>query len=103
MGCRNAVLNVDNYADVIFEGKSNTDTDGYPNTVSGLFMASCAGASSVVNLNQNGYMTIENSKLSPEEDAIVAGDGEYAFNLNGGALELMIVNIAMSDYPQKSI
>lgn len=87
-GAGSAVLNIDNYADVIFEGKANTDTDGYPNTVSGLFMASGAGTSAIVNLNQNGYMTIANSKLSPEEDAIVAGDGEYAFNLNGGTLRI---------------
>lgn len=87
-GAGSAVLNVDNYADVIFEGKANTDLDGFENPVSGLFMASSVGTSATVNLNQNGYMTIANSNLSPEEDAIIAGDGKYAFNLNGGTLRV---------------
>jgi len=87
-GAGSAVLNVDNYADVIFEGKANTDLDGFDNPVSGLFMASSAGTSAIVNLNHNGYITIANSILSPEEDAIVAGDGKYAFNLNGGTLRV---------------
>ncbi|MGC6099256.1 autotransporter outer membrane beta-barrel domain-containing protein [Enterobacter sp. ku-bf2] len=87
-GAGSAVLNIENDADVIFEGKANTDKDGFENLVSGLFMASSEGASATVNLNKNGFMTIANSNLSPEEDAIKAGDGYYAFNLNGGTLRV---------------
>ncbi|CBG88400.1 putative outer membrane autotransporter [Citrobacter rodentium ICC168] len=87
-GAGNAVLNIDDYADVIFEGKANTDEDGFENLVSGLFMASNAATSAIVNLNKNGYMTISNSNLSPDEDAIIAGEGYYEFNLNGGTLRV---------------
>lgn len=87
-GAGSAVLNIDNYADVIFEGKATTDIDGFDNPVSGLFMASNANTSAIVNLNKNGYMTISNSNLSSDKDAIVAGDGYYAFNLNGGTLRV---------------
>lgn len=87
-GAGSAVLNIEDYAEVIFEAKANTDIDGFENPVSGLFMAGSAGTSATVNLNKNGFLTIANSILSPAEDAVVAGDGVYSFNLNGGTLRV---------------
>ncbi len=87
-GAGSAVLNVSDHAEVIFEGKANTDIDGFDNPVSGLFMAGNAATSATVNLNQDGFISIANSTLSPDKDAIVAGDGVYAFNLNGGTLRV---------------
>ncbi|NUU68278.1 autotransporter outer membrane beta-barrel domain-containing protein [Enterobacteriaceae bacterium BIT-l23] len=87
-GAGSAVLTVDNDAEVIFEGKANTDIDGFENPVSGLFLASSNDTSATVNLNKNGFITISNSNLSPDEDAIIAGSGSYSFNLNGGTLRV---------------
>ncbi len=87
-GAGSAVLNIDNYGEVIFEGKANTDADGFENPVSGLFLASSNDTSATVNLNKDGFMTIANSKLSPDQDAIISGAGSYSFNLNGGTLRV---------------
>jgi autotransporter family porin len=87
-GAGSAVLNVSDYAEVVFEGKANTDIDGFDNPVSGLFMAGNSATSAIVNLNKNGFITIANSSLSSDKDAIIAGDGIYAFNLNGGTLRV---------------
>lgn len=87
-GAGSATLTVENGAEVYFEGKAYIGADGYEVPESGLFLASDVGSSATVNLNTGGTISISDSALSPEKDGIVAGDGVYNFNLNGGTLRV---------------
>ncbi|GKX54657.1 hypothetical protein SOASR030_07690 [Leminorella grimontii] len=87
-GVGTAVLTVADGAEVYFEGKAYMDADGFDVLKSGLFLAGDTGTSATVNLNAGGTISISDSILSPTEDGIVAGDGTYDFNLNGGTLRV---------------
>ncbi|SQI40954.1 Uncharacterised protein [Leminorella richardii] len=87
-GVGTAVLTVEDGAEVYFEGKAYMAADGFGERTSGLFLASDLGSSATVNLNSGGTISISDSSLSPTKDGIVAGDGSYDFNLNGGTLRV---------------
>ncbi|MBK5143128.1 autotransporter outer membrane beta-barrel domain-containing protein [Budviciaceae bacterium BWR-B9] len=87
-GVGTAILTVEDGAEVYFEGKAYADGYGFPEKTSGLFLASDAGSSATVNLNAGGTISISDSNLAPEKNGIVAGAGDYNFNLNGGTLRV---------------